>query len=148
MEQKPATVFGPARSDGSRDILGEGDLIVSDVSGAKFPGTPDENPGQTPLERYAFNPKQSALEAIDWASTGIRKFGYAIAPDYGFINFGVPLVASGSIQYSKDGGLYYSFAGPSAGAKNFKVGGQGGIAYFATTSMTPAQRDAAFKDPV
>jgi RHS repeat-associated protein len=139
---KPATPIGP-----QGEIPGDGDLIVSNISGAKFPGTPDENPGQTPLERYAFNPKQSALEVIDWASKGIRRVGYAITPDYGFANFGVPLVASGSLQYSKDGNWYFSFAGPTAGAKNFKVGGQVGIAYFATTEMNPDQRDAAIQGP-
>ena len=84
---------------------------------------------------------------IDWASKGIRRVGYAIAPDYGFINFGVPLVASGSVQYSKDGHLYYSFAGPTAGAKNFKFGAQGGIAYFATTKMDADERDRTIQGP-
>jgi RHS repeat-associated protein len=112
-----------------------------------LPGSPENNPGETPFERYTFSPKQTALEVIDWASKGVRRFGYAITPDYGFINFGVPLVASGSLQYSKDRQWYYSLAGPTAGAKNFKVGGQVGFAYFATTGMNPEQRDSAIQGP-
>jgi hypothetical protein len=141
---KPPTPIGP-----NGEIPGDGDLIVSNVNDTKlaFPGSPSDNPGETPFERYVHSPKQTALEVIDWASKGVRKFGYAITPDYGFLNFGVPLVASGSIQYSKDGHLYYSFAGPTAGAKNFKVGGQVGFAYFVTTEMKPEQRDGAIQGP-
>jgi RHS repeat-associated protein len=128
------------------EILTDEDVLVIDAKPA-FPGLPSDNPGETPFERYAFSPKQTALEVVDWASKGVRKFGYAIAPDYVFLNFGVPLVASGSLQYSKDRQWYYSFAGPTAGAKNFKVGGQLGIAYFATTQMKPEQRDAASQGP-
>jgi RHS repeat-associated protein len=112
-----------------------------------FPGTPRDAPGDSIVERFVSSPVQTALEVADWASKGVRRFGYALLPDYGYVSGGIPLVASGSLQYSKDGHLYFSFAGPTAGAKNFTLGGQVGIAYFASTDMKAAERDRAIQGP-
>lgn len=93
------------------------------------------------------------MQFVDWASQGVRKFGYTLAPDYGFVGFSLPLMAGGNLQYSKDGHLYgsYNFFGYTGGnyetRKNWKAGVQVGVAYFATPEMRPEDRDAAIQGP-
>ncbi len=44
VQQKPPPVFGPPGSDGSREIPGDGDLIVSNISAAKDGANPPYPP--------------------------------------------------------------------------------------------------------
>ena len=129
--------------------------VTADPTIIEFPGIPRDAPGETIVERYLISPVKTALEVADWASKGVRKFGYAVAPDYGYAGFSLPLMAGGNLQYSKDRHLYgsYNFFGYSGGnynaenLKNWKAGLQLGAAYFATTEMRPADRDAAIQGP-
>ena len=142
--QKPPTELGP---NGELPVDGDAVLVIDATPASKAPFIPNENPGENFLERYLYSPTTTILEVVDWTSKNVRKFGYAVAPDYVYVNAGVPLVMSGSLQYSKDKRLYYSFVGPTGGVKNMKFGGQAGVAYFATTEMTEAQRDGSIQGP-
>ena len=55
-------------------------------SRAQFPGTPNDNPGETIPERYLRAPTQTALEVARWASQGTRNAAYAMTPDYGYVS--------------------------------------------------------------
>jgi RHS repeat-associated protein len=118
-----------------------------DLHTTRFPGYPRDPDGDSFLERYVREPVRSALQVANWASQGFRNVGYALLPDYAYVNGGVPLLGSGSLSYSKDRHLFFSFAGPTAGAKNLKLGGGGGVAYFATIKMKPEDRDTAIQGP-
>ena len=108
---------------------------------------PSDRPDENIVEQYVSDPVQTALEVVNWLSEGISDAAYAVAPDYVYLSGGIPLVAGGGLQFSKDGHLYVSLAGPTAGATNFKLGLQGGAAYFATTKMTEQQRENSIMGP-
>jgi RHS repeat-associated protein len=120
-----------------------------------LPGAPRDPEGDTLPEQVVSSPTQKMLELAAATSSMIENAADAVAPDYGYVGFSLPLMAGGTLQFSKDRHLYgsYNFFGYSGGnynaenLKNWKAGVQFGAAYFATTEMRPADRDAAIQGP-
>jgi RHS repeat-associated protein len=127
--------------------------VTADPDIIEFPGNPKDAPGDTIVERYVSAPVKTALELADWASKSLSNVAYAMAPDYGYAGFNIPVLGGVNFELSKDWHLYWSWGpggnhpGTGVNWKNWKAGLQVGVAYFATTEMSTHQRDEAISGP-
>ncbi len=150
---KPITVRPDPQDDllTTTDISSGLDPVLRTVGPAAVPQDPES---EDIVERAMTDPIGTGAQVVDWASKGVKDFGYAILPDYGTVGFSLPLMAGGEFQLSKDLHFYgsYNFFGITGGnyntRKDWKLGFQFTANYFVTPTMSEADRDRFIQGPM
>ena len=113
-----------------------------------IPGrSPRDNDGMDLIEEVVSDTTGKMLELAAGVSEIVENVIYALAPDYVSFNVNLPLLGGGNIGISKDWEVYgganlFGFLGGNYSvAKNLKLGISGSVSYYATTSMSPEERD-------